>query len=189
MMAPRTKQGGVKQSSACFSSTCRMFHLNRCPKYYTWTSSRTKRLTQWKHWILGAIFRCCSWYTTLYRYGWIAAVSSINKHLLWQKLPMTWNVLLFGVLLPYLALPCQVRLDKCFTNSSKRFRWSKMNTHSAREYIIFSPARSSCATGVSSGLATCVTLTTVSWGKLTASIIWDGPTSNLISVRDCWVTF
>jgi hypothetical protein len=62
---------------------------------------------------------------------------------------------------------------KCFTNSSTLFRCEVMFeiTRSARKYTIFAPARL-CATGVSSGLATKVTLNRVSWGRLECLLHW-----------------
>jgi hypothetical protein len=138
-----------------------VFHLKRKPNYFTWTPSRTKRRNQRQYWILAAVSRCCSWCTAWNRHGRNLSCLSLDEHLSQTNtscVPKCCYKLLFCCLIWYFLV--RTRIAKCFTNSSKRFRceW----THVLLVNTTCSYLYSFCTTGVSSGLATRVTLTRVS---------------------------
>jgi hypothetical protein len=112
-----------------------MFHLKGNPNCYTWTPSRTKRRNQWQYWILAAVSRCCRWCTAWNRCGrnfscFFRSVSTCHR----QTLMCSEVLLAVGVLCHFLV---RIRITKCFTNSSKRFRWEIMfeNEHTFCSWI------------------------------------------------------
>jgi hypothetical protein len=105
-----------------FKWNYRVFHLKRNPNYYTWTPSPTKRQNQWQYWILAAVSHCCSWCTVWNRYGRNLSCFVTQWALVTDK-----HFLCPEILLPFGVLSCsyflvRIRIAKCFTDSSKRFR-------------------------------------------------------------------
>jgi nitrate reductase gamma subunit len=105
---------------------------------------------------------------------------SCRKHLLHPEM-----LLPVGVLFSYSVLVVRIRIAKCFTNSSKWFRCEVMFenehtffswTHHVCTCTVF------CATGVSSGLATRVTLTRVTGEVGAVYYMGGGPASDCIFV-------
>jgi hypothetical protein len=161
-----------------------VFHLKRNPNYYTWTPSRIKRRKQWKYWIIASVSRCCSWCTAWNRCGpnftCLVAPSApvTDKHCLSLEM-----LLPFGVLLSYSALPCQdthcLMLHKqkqTISMQSNVREW----THVLLVNTPCSQLHSFCKSGVSSGLATRVTLTRISGGKFGESTSGGGNASDFI---------
>jgi hypothetical protein len=163
----------------------RMFHLKRYPNDYTWTLSRTKRWNQWQYWIFAAVSRCCSWRTAWNRYGrnfscFVARWALVTgKHLLCPEMLLPVGVLF---LIRYILV--RIRIAKCFTNSSKRFRCEVMfeNEHA---FCLCSHLFSVCATGVSIGLATRATLPECHGGGWVNILHGGGPASDFIFVPQC----
>jgi hypothetical protein len=141
-----------------------VLHLKCNPNYYTWTPSRTKRRNQWQYWITAAVSRCYSWCTAWNGYGHIfrcpvarwALVT--DKHFLCPKI--LWPV---GVL-SHSVLPCQ---DTHCQMLHKQQQTTLMlsNIRECTQVLLVNTQclhlHTFCATSVSSGLATRVTLTSV----------------------------
>jgi hypothetical protein len=151
-------------------------------------SSHTERRNQYQYWILAA-------YLVKIGTAIILVVLSPDEHLS-QTLPVSQNfvanrciVVLFGTSFSEYAL---LNASRKAADDIDAKKCSKMNTRSAREYIMFAPAQL-CATGVNSGLATRVTLIRVSRVRAGEFItrertrFWFHFCS---AVRDfCWVAF
>jgi hypothetical protein len=151
-----------------------MFNLKHNTNYHTWTLQRTKRRNQWQYWIIAAVFRCSNWCTVCNRYdrnfsSFVARWALvIDKHFLCPEILVP-----VGVLLYYSALRCQD--THCYILHEQQQTISMRSnvrewTHVQLVTTPCSHLHSFCATGVSSGLATRVTLTRVSWGRLEESI-------------------
>jgi hypothetical protein len=115
-----------------------MSHLKRNPNYCTWTRSRTKRWNPWQYWILAAVSRCWSWCTAWNRYDVISAVLSLDEHLSQTNtscIPKFSYQSVYCCIIRYCLV--RIRIAKCFTNSSKRYRSKGMfeNEHTFCSWI------------------------------------------------------
>jgi hypothetical protein len=172
-----------------------VFRLKCNPYYGTWTVLRTERPNQWQFWILAALSRICNWCIASNRYGrnFKLFCHSLNtRHV--RTLPFR-NVATVGGLLPYLVQPCYVarfwmlheqQQTVLTENCSKRMQVVLANGPCSHLH-------SFSGSGVSSGLATRVTLTPVSWGRVGESVAlaWTCFWPNFYAVfcDCCWVAF
>jgi hypothetical protein len=170
----------------------RMFHLKCNPNYFTWNPSHTKWRNQWEYSMLAVISRCCSWCT-----AWNQYCHNLSCFVAWWALVTDKNFLcykiLFGVSLSYFLV--RIHIAKCFTNSSKQF-WYEVMIKNKNILLVNTPCshlHSFCAVDMNSGLATRVTLTRESLGRLGESItqglacFWFHVDT---AVHDyCWVAF
>jgi hypothetical protein len=146
-----------------------MFHLKCQARYYTWTLSLVRRWNQWQYWILVAdimleigtalIPAVCHSMSTCHR----------------QTLLVSWNfvtnrcIALFGT-----------SLSGCVLLDGSQAAANDWMQSSVREWTHVLLVNTRCshlhsfrATVVRSGLATRVTLTRVSQGRLRKSITWE----------------
>jgi hypothetical protein len=107
----------------------RMSYLKSSPNYFTRSPSHIKRQEQWEYWITAAISRCCSWCTVLNRYGctssWFVFQSPFvtDEHI--QCPEVRYKSLCCCLIWHFIV---EIRIDKCSTNSSKRFYEAESTT-------------------------------------------------------------
>jgi hypothetical protein len=113
------------------------------PNLYTRTPSLIKRRNQWKYWILAAVSLCCSWCTAWNRQftAVILTALSLDEHFSQTQTSCLQKFCYQSVYCIIRYFLVRINIAKCFTNNSKRFRCSRMNKRSAREYTMFAPAQ------------------------------------------------
>jgi hypothetical protein len=145
-----------------------MFHLERSFSCCTWNPWSTKRRGQWQHWILAAVSCCCTWCG-----AWRLYSCNFTR---WALITNTYCVPKFCCHSVYCFIwyvTVRISITKFLTKNSRRFRCEVMfeNEHTFffRENATVN-LHSFCATDVSSGLATRVTLNWESWKRFGESL-------------------